>query len=565
MKSSRFQFRSLRQKVLAGFIVIMILVVALAAFSAVQLNSVAEEAADLEEERVPLLVADSNLAYNMAERLSVARAYMLYGDQNYQVMFDSFTEQAEQIQAEVLALSSNPNVESVINRNSEWADTVQNDVFPLYDEGEEEAAAELLQEIRDEAEQIMAFYENLAVEQEEEIAADTAAISNSTENLFFWVIVISAAVIIIGIAAAMITSSSIADPVKRVTERMETLAGGDLSGEPLENNAKDEIGTMTAAVNAMTENNRQLLMKIADVSDQVSAQSEELNQSADEVRSGTEQISSTMEELARGSESQAGYAGDLTESMTTFTSQMTDSNEKGKETVHASAEVLSMTKEGGRLMNTSVTQMQEIDQVMNDAVDKVKGLDTSTQEISKLVNVIQDIAEQTNLLALNAAIEAARAGEHGKGFAVVADEVRKLAEQVSNSVTEITSITGRIQEESNQVTTSLEGGYSEVEKGTAQIKQTGETFRQIEHAVDTMGENLREVTTKLDEMTTRSGEMSSAIEEIASVAEESAAGVEQTSASAQQATSSMQEVSSSSDELARMAQQLQDSIRQFRL
>src|SRR5699024_4194813 len=133
-----------------------------------------------------------------------------------------------------------------------------------------------------------------------------------------------------------------------------------------------------------------------------------------------------------------------------------------------------------------------------DAVQKVQGLDAQSQEISKLVSVIQDSAEQTNLLALNAAIEAARAGEHGKGFAVVADEVRKLAEQVSVSVTDITTIVTSIQNESSMVTESLEGGYKEVEQGTTQIEATGEKFNGINTSITNMVKDIQSISDNLE-------------------------------------------------------------------
>jgi len=179
--------------------------------------------------------------------------------------------------------------------------------------------------------------------------------------------------------------------------------------------------------------------------------------------------------------------------------------------------------------------------------------------------VIKDIADQTNLLALNAAIEAARAGEHGRGFSVVADEVRKLAEQTATSVTEITSIVQNIQEGFGLITESLQNGYREVEKGTAQIETTGKTFNEISNSVIEMVESIKSIPHNLSQLEAGSQEMNSSIQEIAATAEESAAGIEQTSASLQQTNSAVEEVALSSESLAKLAEELNDFIRQFKL
>lgn len=280
---------------------------------------------------------------------------------------------------------------------------------------------------------------------------------------------------------------------------------------------------------------------------------------------GADQIALTMQELASGSESQANYTSDLSENMSAFVSTIEASVSQSENMKDYSSRVRGMTNEGTTLMQDSVSQMTEIDRIVQQSVAGMRTLDTKSGEVSKLITVIEDIAEQTNLLALNAAIEAARAGEQGKGFAVVADEVRKLSEQVSHSVGDITVIVDSMQKESTDAVINLESGYAEVTKGTAQIQKTGETFGQIAASVEQMEETVKDIAEKLAANRAQTIKMQSSVEEIASVSEESAAGIEQTSASAQQSNSTMQEVSASSQELKGLAETLSGLVERFEL
>lgn len=226
---------------------------------------------------------------------------------------------------------------------------------------------------------------------------------------------------------------------------------------------------------------------------------------------------------------------------------------------------LEVTQKGKELMDSSINQMEMIDGIVKSSLDKVHNLYDQSKEISKLVLVIKEISEQTNLLALNAAIEAARAGEHGKGFAVVADEVRKLAEQVSNSVSEITGIVSSIQKETGYVVESLVNGYEEVEKGTAKIKTTGQTFKVIDDSFTLVNTNIKSISERLYTILTESEHMTKLVKETAAFSNESVASIEETSSSVDQTNSSIHEVSKSANQLAHTAEDLMGIVSNYQL
>lgn len=327
----------------------------------------------------------------------------------------------------------------------------------------------------------------------------------------------------------------------------------------------DETGQLIQSTNTMNQTIRNLINQISEASETVTNHSEELTQSSLEVSSGTEQIATTMEELASGTEAQADHVGELSAAMDTFTQNVVKVNEYGNNIEKSSQDILGLVDEGRQLMNDSAEQINRINQVVDDAVRKVKNLTAQSQEISKLIVVINDIADQTNLLTLNAAIEAARAGEHGQGFAVVAEEVRKLTEQVSESISDISNIVTSIQEETTIVSDSLQNGYKEVEKGVNQIQITERKFHNIYELITEQAQKNEKMSEANNSMEKKSKEMSIAIQEIAAVSEESAAGIEETAASVEQANSSIQKISANIEELSNLSEKLTQSIQHFKL
>ncbi|OAK67286.1 methyl-accepting chemotaxis protein [Lederbergia galactosidilytica] len=559
-----FTFKSIKTKMIAGFSIVLLLVILLAIYNTRITMNNNKAAKNVSEQELPLLMANKGLVTSLSNRVAVTRGYILFGG-DYKDQFNAYTEEGKNYEKIIRETDDSEKFNELINQTVEWRNFIQTDVFDEYDNGNKDLARENLQKSNVFINELMIEYEKLAEESESSIYQTEKSLIASGETTVWLQLGISILVIIISLVIALITANGISTPIRKVMDRMKQIAEGDLSQPPLQIQTKDEVGQLTIATNEMMQSTRELVNKMNEVSDSVTSQSQELKQGANEVKMASQQVASTMQELASGSEEQANSASDMSSIMSSFTMKVEDANEKGAQIQSSSNQVLNMTADGRQLMESSYEQMTKIDHIVQTAVQKVKGLDEQSQEISQLVSVIQDIADQTNLLALNAAIEAARAGEHGKGFAVVASEVKKLAEQVSVSIIDITEIVDRIQKESNGVATSLLTGYAEVEKGTAQIKTTSTTFTEINQSVISMVNDLKVITDNMATIAGQSQELNSTIEEVAAISEESAAGIEQTSASTEQTSSAMEVIAGNTQQLNQSAEELNQLVRQFKL
>jgi methyl-accepting chemotaxis protein len=392
--------------------------------------------------------------------------------------------------------------------------------------------------------------------------------NNAKQNLgqLILILIISAATsMIVSFILLYIMSRKISLNLNDIVNRSNDIANGQLNNEALTYQGKDEIGQLSNSINAMGHSLFEMISEISTVSNDVDTQITNLFESSKEVKIGSQEIAISIEQMANGSKSQSQNAANISQKTMEFNENILSASEQGEKLVRFSDEVLNAAIDGNKQMKQSLEQMYLINRLVHHSVEQVRVLESRTQSITDIVNVIKSIADQTNLLALNASIEAARAGEAGKSFAVVATEVRKLAEEVSSSVEDISSIIYSIKEETSQIAKNLQIGYGEVSKGSEQINSTGEQFGEIKEKVSQMSTGVKMIASTLIKFKQSSQEMNENILDIVAISEESAAASEEIAASVVQQTGSLDMIAGSTKKLTDMVERMNGLINKFKL
>ncbi|MBS4174819.1 methyl-accepting chemotaxis protein [Bacillus sp. FJAT-49736] len=378
-------------------------------------------------------------------------------------------------------------------------------------------------------------------------------------------IIVTAIFLLIGIAAITLFIRNFNKILTSLRNGMAVVADGDLSIEAIRENRKDEMGELTKSFNAMVSNLKNLVRRVIDTSQQVAASSEQLSANADETSKASEQIADSIQEVSSGADLQFGSVKQANQLVSKISEDIYDISSRAEKVAHSSQEMFGKAQVGSDIVGKAIEQMENITTNTENTAKVITMLSKKSEEIEEIVTIINGIADQTNLLALNAAIEAARAGEHGKGFAVVADEVRKLAEQSSQSTKRIGEIIQEIQANTLKAVESMNFGGNAVHKGTELVGDAGTSFADISLAVNDVTERMLEVSQSIEQIHHHTNSLVESIKNVSNITDQTTEHTQEVAAATEEQTASMQEVSAATKLLANMAQELLDVANQFKV
>ena len=371
--------------------------------------------------------------------------------------------------------------------------------------------------------------------------------------------------IVVAGALAWLGVGKVLAPLEEVSQRLITIGGGDFRGDDLEVQSSDEVGELADAANHLKGSLRKLMKDVASSAEQLAAASEELTASASDTTKGVTQVANTVIRMAEGANEQSTELDGVVEQTDGMTNEMQNLFDASQEMKKAAQSSREGAEQGRAAVNEAVGSMDQMATQMVEASKVVGTLGERSKEIGQIVETISNIADQTNLLALNAAIEAARAGEAGRGFSVVAEEVRKLAEQSGEAASNIAGLIGGIQSDTDAAVAAMERQNVSVQESSAVVNRAGEAFAKIDGLVNELYGHIQTSIESINHATASSEHVTESVQKVRAVANNVTMEAQNVSASTEEQSSVMHEITDAAQSLAVMAQKLQEEIAQFKV
>jgi len=379
----------------------------------------------------------------------------------------------------------------------------------------------------------------------------------------FGVMFIVAAIVVISLGIYF--SRRFTKPLIELSSAVEIISSGDLKDFEIKLSSKGEIEQLYHNLKSMTQNFRDLIGNIQTVASTLASHSLQLSSTTDETTQSLNQVVTTINEMAEGNSEQAAMVQGTADAITRINDIVSEATIKTEMAASKAKESLELAKAGQKAIEDQSKKIEE-NQIYTKAVgESINHLVTMADEIRNITGVINNIAEQTNLLALNASIEAARAGESGKGFSVVAEEIRKLAEQSGNFTKKIEDIVNDINSRDNEAVNNMNQAKESVLVVESAAEDTKESFLKIFDSITELAQVASDVSVSLEEINDKTREVTNQAMNISAVVEEASASMEEISAASEEQLASMETIAQASNQLEEMAQELLNEVTKFKV
>lgn len=399
---------------------------------------------------------------------------------------------------------------------------------------------------------------------DEQVQIAISSIEKSIQKTIILLVISIIVSFLLCLNAWIFTTKRVVKPILLLLEKLEDLSnkGGDLT-QQITINSNDQIGLLAKATNKFIGNVRDIIGNVMESADQATISSRQLAVSAEETEHTANQIESTINGVANSAMKQAEYAKNMLQMMEKAVTNVLNGRVQTTKTLANAKKSTQFAHDGEQAINEAIIHLQTITETVNYAMDSVQKLGKRSEEIGGIITAISNIADQTNLLALNAAIEAARAGDAGKGFAVVANEVRKLAEQSSQSSGQIAELINHIQGETLNTIHLMENNVLVVEEQVRIIAKGGDSLKNIVESVEETELQTQNINEIFNAFNKESESVLNAIQEISTLIENSSSLTEEVAAASEEQCKTAVKIANSSLELASMAEQLQKQVNRF--